>query len=76
MEAIKDFKHITLDQMKDYIEENGSAKDKKDFKKAAIVNGKYNHLVAVRWFCARFMPDLIPVGKGKEPNKSDFLKDW
>lgn len=71
-----DFKKITLDDMMDYITTN-APKDKAWFKSVAIdASGKYQHLIAVRAFCAKYMPEIIPVAKEKVPNKSDKLANW
>lgn len=71
-----EFKTITLEDMMKYIDEN-APQDKDWFKKQAIDDkGKYQHLVAVRAFCAKYMPEIIPVAKPKEPKKSDLLKNW
>ena len=71
-----DFKKITLEDMMDYITTNAT-KDKAWFKSVAIdANGKYQHLIAVRAFCAKYMPEIIPVAKAKEPNKSEKLANW
>lgn len=71
-----EFKKITLQDMKEYIEEN-APQDKAWFKKEAFDDkGKYQHLVAVRAFCDRYMPDIIPVAKPKAPKVSEILKDW
>ena len=73
--SFQSIKTITLEDMKDYIEKedkNGKA----EFKANAIVNGKYNHLKATRYFCKKYFPNLIPTKKEELPNKSDFLKDW
>ena len=71
-----DYKHITLADMKSYIEEN-APQDKAWFKSVAFnAKGKYQHLSAVSEFCKRYMPEIIPKAKPKEPNKSKFLEDW
>lgn len=73
------FNKITLDDMMEYIETK-APKDKDWFKEIAFVerNNKkvYNHMKAVRAFANKYMPEIIPVKKPKEPNKSDKLKDW
>lgn len=66
------FKKITLTDMMDYIEEN-APKDKSAFKENAFVDGKYQHLKAVRWFCSRYMPELIPTKKAKAVKR---LENW
>ena len=72
-----EFKKITLKQMMDYIDAN-CPNDKEWFKSVAINpdTGRYQHLVAVRAFCDKYMPDIIPVAKAKEPKKSSALLDW
>ena len=75
------FKKITLDDMCDYIEQNAPA-DKAWFKKAAYSDKegnpteKYNHLNAVREFCKRYAPELLPVAKEKKEPATTRLKDW
>ncbi len=71
-----EFKKITLEMMMDYIETN-APEDKEWFKSVAIdKNGNYQHLIAVRAFCNRYMKDIIPEKKEKAPNKSEKLKNW
>ena len=80
--AFDNYKKITFDDMFNYIEENGTKEDKKEFKKKAFSDKndkplkKYNHLNAVRWFCEKYMPDLLPVKKEAEPKITDKLKNW
>lgn len=70
------FKKIRLQDMTAYIEKN-DPNSKSWFKAVAIDGkGKYQHLVAVRAFCNKYAPELIPVKKEPAPNKSDVLKDW
>ena len=70
-----------IDEMMDFIEAN-YPKDKKWFKQIAFQNkdgkdtGKYNHLNAVRCFCDRYMPDLLPQKAAPKVKASDSLKDW
>lgn len=76
---LTNYKLITFDDMVKYIEQNAPT-DKAWFKENAFSvdrfgNKKYNHLKAKKAFCEKYMPDLVPVRKGKE-NKSDILKDW
>lgn len=82
-----DYKTMTLDDMKAYIEEN-SPEDKDWFKSVAITNktvkvgGKnkkkpvYNHFKARKAFCEKYMPEIIPVAKEKEPTKAEELLNW
>lgn len=88
-----DYKKITLEDMKNYIEQN-APQDKEWFKSVAIrpkkVKAKnkktkeviekevitYDHFKAREEFCKRYMPEIIPVAKKKEPNKSDILANW
>ena len=83
------YKKITLEDMKNYIEEN-APQDKDWFKTVAITEtevknkktGKtsykqtYNHFKAREEFCKRYMPEIIPVAKEKEPTKADILANW
>lgn len=74
-----DYKKITLSDMKNYIEQN-APQDKDWFKSVAIkkVNGKevYSHFIAREEFCKRYMPEIIPVAKKKEPTKAEILANW
>lgn len=71
-----DYKKITFSDMKEYIEKN-AAKDKEWFKGVAIdENGVYQHLIAKKAFCERYMPDIIPVKKAKKETKADILANW
>ena len=75
------FKKITLDEMCDFIEKN-FPEDKAWFKQVAYEdkNGKplakYNHLNAVRKFCEKYAPDLLPVAKDPKTPATNRLKDW
>ena len=76
-----DIKKIKLDEMMDFIEEK-DPDSKEWFKTVAFQdkNGnavaKYNHLNAVRQFCKKYAPELIPVAKEKKPAPTDRLKSW
>lgn len=75
------YKKISLDMMIDYIEAH-YPEDKQWFKKIAYKDkdgndtGKYNHLNAVRKFCERYAPELIPVAKEKKVPPTERLKNW
>ena len=70
------YKKITLNDMMKYIQENAPA-DKDWFKKVALdEEGNYQHLIAVREFCGRYMPELLPVAKPKPISGKQKLKDW
>lgn len=75
------FKKITLDSMCDFIEKY-YPEDKKWFKKVAFEdkNGnkveKYNHLNAVRKFCEKYAPELLPIAKEKKAPATKRLADW
>lgn len=70
------FKKITAEDMKQYIEKN-HPEDKKWFVSVAFDSkGKYQHLIAVRAFCARYMPEIIPVAKEKKAPVSDMFAGW
>lgn len=75
---------LTIEYMKNYIEnldlekfpEFKSIDDaKKWFKDIAFRDDKYQHLIAKREFCKKFMPEKLPE-KTNRPKKSDILKDW
>lgn len=70
-----EFKKITFDDMKEYIEKN-AASDKEWFKNVAIKDGKYQHLVAKKAFCEKYMPEIIPVKKAPKETKADILANW
>lgn len=70
-----EYKTITFDFMREYIETN-APEEKAWFKSIAIVDGKYNHLKAKKEFCEKYMPDIIPIAKPKQPNKSAILESW
>lgn len=70
------YKKIGFDYMVDYIKAN-APEDKAWFKSIAFdETGKYQHLIAKKEFCQRYMPEIIPVAKPKAPKKSDAIKDW
>lgn len=77
----ENFKKITLDEMCDFIEKN-YPDDKAWFKKVAYEDKegkpveKYNHLNAVRQFCEKYAPELLP--KKKEPKEpaTKRLEKW
>lgn len=74
----KGFKKITLEDMVDFLKVHGTREEKDQFKVECMKdkNGnptpKYNHLVAVRWFCDQFIKHIVPRRKTKA---SDMLKD-
>lgn len=79
--VIISFKQITFDFMVNYInnmdcDEETLKQRKAEFKSVALdENGKYNHIKTVRYFCGKYMPDLLPKKKEKT-TKSEILKDW
>jgi len=78
-----DYKTMILEEMVAYIKKN-APQDKEWFLGEAYVykNTKegrkkvYNHLKAKKAFCERYMPDIIPVKKEKEPKASEILENW
>lgn len=70
-----EFKKITFEDMKEYIEKN-AASDKEWFKSVAIKGGKYQHLAAKKAFCEKYMPEIIPVKKAPKETKADILANW
>lgn len=70
-----EFKKITFDDMKEYIEKN-AASDKEWFKSVAIKEGKYQHLAAKKAFCEKYMPEIIPTKKPDKETKADILANW
>lgn len=75
------FKKITLEEMADFIEKN-YPDDKKWFLGVAYSdkNGnktaKYNHLNAVREFCKRYAPALLPEKKEPQEPKTNRILNW
>lgn len=80
----KNYKEITLEEMKLYIEENTPAeelaKEKAEFKKIVedtkTTKGSYNHIAVVRAFCDKYFPGKLPVAKPKKEKVSDSLLNW
>lgn len=68
-----EYKKITLDKMMAYIEKE-HPEDKKWFKGIALKDGKYQHLHAVREFCKRYMPEIIP--EHKVASGAEKLQPW
>lgn len=74
--AFESFNKIKVDDILDFMKDK-SAEEKKAFKKAAFdEDGKYQHIIAKRYFCEKYFPDLVPVKKEEQPKKSDVFKDW
>lgn len=83
-----EFKKIKLADMMEYIDTVAPATVSVDgkevptkawFKALAFdEKGKYQHLIAVRAFCAMFMPEIIPVAKVKvvPVDAKKKLADW
>ena len=75
------FKKITLADMADFIEKN-YPQDKEWFKTIAYQSKdgkpqvKYNHLNAVREFCGRYAPDLLPKAKEKKEPATKRILNW
>ena len=75
------YKKITLDDMMKYIDEK-APEDKAWFKKEAFKDKEgnetdsYQHLTAVRAFCGKYMPELLPVAKPKPISGKEKLKGW
>jgi hypothetical protein len=71
-----EFKKITFEDMKEYIEQN-EPQDKEWFKSIAIdEKGRYQHLIAKKEFCKKYMPEIIPQAKPKKETKADILANW
>lgn len=71
-----DYKKLTFEEMKEYIETNAAA-DKEWFKSVAIdEKGVYQHLKAKKAFAEKYMPEIIPVAKPKKQTKADILANW
>lgn len=75
------FKKISLDEMMDFIEAN-HPNDKAWFKEVAFQDKdgnkseKYNHLNAVRQFCKKYAPELIPVAQKKAVPPTERFNNW
>lgn len=75
------FKKIELSEMADFIEQN-YPEDKEWFVTIAYQDkdgndtDRYNHLRAVRKFCEKYAPDLIPQKREKEPPATDRILAW
>lgn len=68
-----DYKKLTFEEMKAYIETNAAA-DKEWFKSVAIdEKGVYQHLKAKKAFAEKYMPDIIPVAKPKKQKQIYLL---
>lgn len=76
------FKKITFDEVVDFLEKNGTAKDKSDFKKACFTDKlgnevkKLNWLNGKLWFCNKFAPELVPEKKTPTELKSERIANW
>lgn len=75
------FKKITLADMAEFIEKNYP--DKKAWFKGVAYSDKsgnptkkYNHLNAVRAFCAEFAPDLLPKKKEQKEPATKRIANW
>lgn len=83
------YKTLNLETMMKYIQDN-APQDKEWFKSVAVTEkeiqdkktGKkktrpvYNHFKAREEFCKKYMPDIIPVAKKKQPSKAEILANW
>lgn len=81
MNKPKDIKEITAEYMKAYISEN-DPQGKDEFLKHAFVTTtdkkgnpkqKYVHFKATRYFCGKYMEELLPKKKSK---KGDVFANW
>lgn len=73
-----EYKKITFQMMLDYIQTN-CPNDIEWFKSVALStddegNKHYQHLMAKRAFCERYMPDLIPITKVVKVNAKEILE--
>lgn len=79
-----DYKTIKLAEMQDFIEKY-HPEDKEEFKKHAIeyvkikntdgVKPVYRHMKARKYFCEKYMPELLPKKKDKV-KKSESILNW
>jgi hypothetical protein len=76
------YQKLTFDEVVEFLEANGTAEEKKAFKKACFTNKdgktvkKLNWLNGKKWFCENFAKELIPVAKPKEELKSKKIMNW
>lgn len=78
-----DYKTIKLEDMVAYMKKN-APQDKEWFLSIAYeqvetedgMKNIYSHLKAKRAFCERYMPEIIPVAKPKQPKASEILENW
>lgn len=74
LELLDKVKNMSLEDMKNYIEEKAPAK-KEEFKKAVLELEKYNHMKVQKIFREVVLADELPKAT-KKAKKSDSLKDW
>lgn len=73
------YKGIKLEEIIDWLDENGSEEDKREFKKAfytnkdGSANERGNFIRAKKMFFERHNPDYLPTGKSKI---KDRMKNW
>lgn len=65
------YQKMVKDEDGNPIKENGKYKTVANLDKNG--NLVYNHLFTKIWFCEKYMPDLIPVAKPKQPKASTLL---
>ena len=56
------------------MESTKEIQDKKTGKKKT--RPVYNHFKAREEFCKKYMPEIIPVAKKKQPSKAEILANW
>ena len=73
---------VTMDEAIDFLEANGSDADKKEFKKWLFTTKEGKSCKKPNWgnarkeFLKKYAPDMLPVKKEKEANKSDRVLNW
>jgi len=77
-----EYKKITMDEAIDFLEQHGTVAEKKEFKEACTVidpetgKEKLNWLRGKKYFCTKYAPELVPVGKPKAEKKSLRMLNW
>lgn len=51
-------------------------KDKETKEEKYVEKQVYDHFKAREAFCKRYMPEIIPVAKPKNPTKAELLANW
>ena len=77
-----DYKHITFEEMAEYLSNYGTDEERKEFKNKCTIKAdgtvaeRVNWQNGKKWFVAKFIPELTPSGKKKKTSKFDILANW